>query len=100
LIIAFLILIIIPIALIGYITSINVSDAITKEVSASTANTAMQLNRTIETVLDMIENTSLEVFGNTELQDLLKTDKSTLSPYDKMQLEKQINDTFRIHRSK
>lgn len=94
LIIAFLILIIIPIALIGYITSINVSDAITKEVSASTANTVMQLNRTVETVLDMIENTSMEVFGNIELQDLLKTDKSALSPYEKMQLEQQINDIF------
>lgn len=92
LIAAFLILILIPIIFIGYIATTSASDAITDEVSKGTVNTVEQLNRTMDTVLAMVNGTSMEVFGNTQLQGLLAADKSKLSDYDRFQNAQNIND--------
>lgn len=92
LIAAFLILILIPVIFIGYIATTSASDAITEEVSKGTVNTVEQLNRTMDTVLAMVNGTSMEVFGNTQLQELITADKSKLSDYDRFQNAQNIND--------
>jgi len=92
LIAAFLILILVPVALIGYIADANASGAIVNEVSKGTANIVSQLNMTINTVIDMVNGTSMEVFGNTQLQKLLTQDKSQLSDYEKFQNINDVND--------
>lgn len=96
LIAAFLVLILIPVIFIGYISNSSASNAIISEVSKSTANTTSQLNMNINTILNIINGVSMEIFGNTQIQNLITVDKSKMTESERFQNIQNVYNALQV----
>lgn len=79
---AFLILII-PIVLLGVVSHQLTSNTIVDITQSSTIETMKQTNKYISLILQTVEETSLQIFSNSMLQDLFSADLNNLS-YEEM----------------
>ena len=89
---AFLILII-PIVLLGVVSHQLTSNTIVDITQSSTIETMKQTNKYISLILQTVEETSLQIFSNSMLQDLFSADLNNLS-YEEMKRKQDAALTF------